>query len=648
VSITNTSASPHVTLRSVGLTEMQFTGDFLGRLVTHCRDTMVPVMGKLMQETERVKYIGNFAVAAGLEEGRHRGPRWNDGDFFKWFEGAAMSLREPDPALDAQLDTLVTLVGQAQRDDGYLHTDVQIRQRAGDTTAREFGNPMDFEMYNMGHLISAAIVHRRITGKDNLFRLARRSADFLDRAFADPKPEQARHGICPAHLMALVELYRETREQRYLDLAVRLLNMRDLVVGGDDDNQDRIPFRKQTTAHGHAVRATYLYASAADLYAETGDDTLLAPLQAIWKDLVDRKLYITGGCGALFDGASPDGAEDQLAITRVHQAFGRAYQLPHTTAHNETCAAIGNLMWNWRMLQITGEPRFAEILEQAFYNSVLVGVSLDGESYFYTNTLRQLDEMPCELRWNRRRQKFISCFCCPPNVVRTVAQVGHYAWLKSDHGLNAILYGSGMLETTLVDGTAVRIETTTRYPFDGKIVLTLHRAGNKSWPLALRIPSWALGARVRVNNESSKSATQGTFHVIERSWQDGDVVELHLPMRPRWVAAHPLVEEARNQLAAMFGPIVYALESPDLPASVRLQDVRLKPDTAPKPVSCDDLIPGAIALEATFVQTNDTADTSLYREWSPAGATTFTARLVPYFAWGNRGPSEMSVWLPTA
>src|SRR5262249_591310 len=223
-------------------------------------------------------------------------------------------------------------------------------------------NPMDFEMYNMGHLISAACVHHRMTGKTNLLSLARKSADFLDKTFAKPTPEMARHGICPSHLMALVELYRTTNEKKYLDLAVRLLNMRDLVEKGDDDNQDRIPFRQQRQAIGHAVRATYLYAGAADIYAETGDATLMEAMEPIWRDLVSKKLYITGGCGALYDGASPDGSEDQASITRVHQAFGRDYQLPNSTSHNETCAAIGNLLWNWRMLQITREARLRDLM----------------------------------------------------------------------------------------------------------------------------------------------------------------------------------------------------------------------------------------------------------------------------------------------
>ena len=368
---------------------------------------MVPSMQALMEGTEQTHFLQNFLIAAGHADGRYRGPKWNDGDFYKWMEGAiALLAHDRDATLEASLDRMIEVVAAAQRSDGYLHTHVLVARRNG-LDAKPLADPMHFEMYNMGHLLTTACLHARVTGKRTLLAVAERVADFLDATFVQPTPAMARHGICPSHLMGLVELYRHTREPRFLALASRLLEMRNLVSAsglGDDDNQDRVPFREHRAAHGHAVRATYLYAGMADLYAETGDATLLEPLQRVWDDLVQTKLSITGGCGALFDGASPDGAEDQLSITRVHQAFGRPFQLPSTTAHNETCAAIGNLMWNWRMLQVTGEAKHADLVEHTFYNSVLAGISLDGTRFFYTNTLRHTEPMPCALRWPRRRQ----------------------------------------------------------------------------------------------------------------------------------------------------------------------------------------------------------------------------------------------------
>lgn len=638
--------SPHARLSGVEPGQSCWTDGFWGDRFRLCCDVMVPTMGRLMTETERVRFVGNFEVAAGIAQGRHRGAKWNDGDFYKWLEAAATTWTfTRNSQLDAQMDQLIDLIGKAQRADGYIHTPV-----LSGTDPQPFADPMHFEMYNMGHLISAACAHHRATGKVNFLKLAIRTADFLDRTFARPTPQQARHGICPSHLMGLVDLYRTTGQKKYLDLAVRLLNMRDMVVGGDDDNQDRIPLRQHEKAHGHAVRATYLYAGAADIYAETGDETLLRPLEKVWHDLVTRKLYITGGCGALYDGASPDGSADQKSISRVHQAFGRDYQLPHSTAHNETCAAIGNLLWNWRMLLITGEARFADIIELTLYNSVLAGVSLDGTAFFYTNTLRQLEPMPVELRWPRHRQRFISCFCCPPNVVRTIAHSSGYAYARSDRGVWVVLYGSSTLDTTLTDGTKVKLAQQTDYPWDGKIRITVESAGEFS--LMLRIPSWAKGANAKVNGAQIHGGAAGfleagAFYEVRRAWSAGDVVELDLPMPVRLIEAHPYVEEARNQVAVMRGPIVYCLESADLPADVRVLEVALPRDIQLSACRQADLLGGVVILKGTAVALpqGDWSD-RLYREHTPVEPRQIDLTLVPYYAWDNRGPGEMTVWLP--
>jgi len=628
-------------LRPLPLGPARWTSGFWFDRFTTCRDNMVPTMGHLMTADQRVKFLGNFEVASGLVEGRHRGPKWNDGDFYKWLEAASSLLAfAPDPKLDAQLDQLIALIAKTQEPDGYIHTDVQIQHRAGEN-ARRFGNPMDFEMYNMGHLITAGVVHHCSTGKSNLLTVARKVADFLAKEFSHPIPEQARHGICPSHLMALVDLYRTTNENKYLDLAAKLLNMRDLVTKGDDDNQDRIPFRQQTTAHGHAVRATYLYAGAADIYTETGDESLLKPLDLIWTDLTTKKLYITGGCGALFDGASPDGSEDQASITRVHQAFGRPYQLPHSTAHNETCAAIGNLLWNWRMFQITGEARFADLIEHTLYNSVLAGISLDGTSFFYTNTLRQLDPMPVNLRWPRHRQKVIGCFCCPPNVVRTIAQSSQYAYAQSDRGLHVALYGSSRLQAS-----QITLLQETNYPWDGRIRITVESAPQGEFSLFLRIPSWTHNATIALGKDSPRPASApNSFHEIRRTWSKGDTVELNLSMPARLIESHPLVEESRNHVAVARGPIIYCLESADLPRDVRLLDIHLPRTATFTPTSSP--FPGITALKTTgtAILQGDWS-TRLYRDFSPTQASEIPISFIPYFAWDNRPPGEMTVWVP--
>lgn len=426
--VVKNSASPHAQVRTVGLDEVRWTDGFWAQRFDFCRTNMLPNMGRLMEGTNYTQFFRNFEIAAGLAEGRSRGASFNDGEFYKLIEAAsAVYAATHDEFYDRHLDRAIAVIAKAQRADGYIHTPVLIANRNGDTNAAPFRDRNNFEVYNMGHLLTAACVHHRATGKTNLLAVALKAADFLDRAFANPSPELARNSVCPSHYMGLIELYRETGDARYLELAKRFFAMRDLVArsgDGGDDNQDRVPFTEQTEALGHAVRANYLFAGAADLFAETGDAATWAMLERVWTNVVQEKLYITGGCGALHDGASPDGSKDQKHITRTHQAYGRDYQLPNTTAHNETCANIGNVLWNWRMFLDTGEARFMDVAELALYNSVLSGGSLDGTNFFYTNPLRVTDPMPVELRWSRTRVPFVSSFCCPPNLVRTLAEIG--------------------------------------------------------------------------------------------------------------------------------------------------------------------------------------------------------------------------------
>jgi DUF1680 family protein len=638
-----------VRLRSVGLGDVRWTPGFWAERFATCRQASVPHLWEILRGTEPSQFYHNFLIAAGRAQGRHRGPAFNDGDLYKWLEAAAAVFAVTrDPELDRLMDEVIATLAQAQRADGYLHTPVLIRQRNSDTTARPFQDPLAFEAYNLGHLLTAACVHHRATGKTNFLAVARKAADFLDATFRHPTAQLARCAICPSHYMGMVELYRTTREPRYLALAQKFLEVRDLVPDGTDDNQDRIPFRRQTQAVGHAVRANDLYAGVADLYAETGDHTLLAPLLAIWDDLVSTKLYVTGGCGALYDGASPDGSKQQRQISRVHQAYGRAYQLPNSTAHNETCAAVASVLWNWRMLQITGEARFADLLELTLYNAVLAGVSLEGKAFFYTNTLRQLDHMPTELRWPRTRQPYLSSFCCPPNVVRTIAEVGNYAYCCAKGEVWVNLYGASVLDTRLADGSRLKLTQETDYPWDGTVKITLDAVPPGPFAVKLRIPAWAKGATLSVNGAAQRPGPEaGTYHEVRRVWSAGDVVELTLPMPVQMLQAHPLVEEARHQVAVKCGPLVYCLESRDVPPGVGILDVAVPASIALKPRFEDKLLGGITVLRGQAEAASETAwGKQLYRELAPTAARGIDVRLIPYYAWGNRGPSEMTVWLP--
>ena len=646
--LTDTRRSPSAALSGVGLTDVRWTTGFWADRFRHTAEVSVPSMGKLFQETERIKYLGNFEVAAGLVEGRYRGPTWNDGDYYKWLEAvAAIYAVIRDAKLDAMMDESIALIAKVQSPQGYIHTRVLIGEK-GENPPKRFAEPLHFEMYNMGHLLTAACVHHRATGKTSFLDVAIKVANFLDQHYANPTSEHARHGVCPSHLMGLIELYRDTGDVRHLRTAERLVEMREKVVKGDDDNQDRIPFRQHTTAHGHAVRATYLYAGVADIYAENGDATLLTPLTKVWDDLVRTKLYITGGCGALFDGASPDGSEDQGNITRVHQAFGRSYQLPMETAHNETCAAVGNALWNWRMFLVTGDAKYADLLEWTLLNSVLVGVSLDGDKYFYTNTLRRTADEPHKLRMGRERQPFFSWFCCPPNAVRTLAESTSYAYAVGDDSVSTVLYGSSVLDTALANGAHIKLTQTTEYPWDGRIKITIDASHGPAWALRLRIPGWAKSATVLLNGQDTGIvAPAGEFIELKREWAAGDGVTLDLPMAARLVEANSHVEEARNHFAVVRGPIVYCLESSDLPAGIKLADIYVPPTAQFTPQPSTAGLDGVPSLAAHLIaKPSRDWNGLLYRDVEPEQPTPVDVRLIPYFAWGNRGTAEMSVWLP--
>jgi DUF1680 family protein len=639
--------APYTMVAPIGIAEARWTNGLWAQRFETLRNDGLPAMTALMTGTERSQFLHNFRIAAGLEPGQHRGPPWNDGDLYKWLEAVALVYATAkDAALDRLMDDAIAVIARAQRADGYLHTPVLIASHSGDATARPFRNRLDFEMYNFGHLFTSACVHYRATGKKSLLDVAVKAADFLCRAFENPTPELARNSVCPAHYMGIIELYRTTGDTKYLQLGVKFLDLRDLATGGTDDNQDRIPFRKQTEAAGHAVRANYLFAGAADVYAETDDETLLEPLKRIWANVVTRKMYLTGACGALYDGASPDGSKDQKHIARVHQAYGRDYQLPNSTAHNETCAAVGNVLWNARMLRATGEAKYADVLELALLNAVLAGVSLDGKRFFYTNTLRQLDTMPVPLRWSRMREEWISSYCCPPNVARTLAATSSYAYGRSNRGVWIHLFGGSTLDTTLPDGRRVKLRQETDYPWDGRVRITFQSAPTGEMALFLRIPGWAEGAALVVNGKPV-AVTAGRYAEVRRAWAAGDAVELTLPMRPRLVEAHPLVEETRNQVAVMRGPLVYCLESIDLPKVTSVQAVAVPRGTRFTPRFDRDLLGGIVVLEGKAeAAPRTTWGHELYRDFKPSANGPLDIKLIPYYAWANRGKSEMTVWMP--
>jgi DUF1680 family protein len=429
-----------------------------------------------------------------------------------------------------------------------------------------------------------------------------------------------------------------------------LIDIRSHVENGTDQNQDRIPLKQQTKAVGHAVRANYLYAGAADVYAETGEDSLLNALLLIWKDVVERKLYITGGCGALYDGISPDGTSYKPSeIQQVHQAYGRDYQLPNITAHNESCANISNILWNWRMLQITGEAMYADIMELTMYNSLLAGVSIDGKGYFYTNPLCVSDGIPFTLRWSKEREEYISyCNCCPPNTIRTIAEIHNYFYGLSNEGLWVNFYGGNKLTTKLKDGSVLKLTQKTNYPWDGQIEITLEQVPKKEFSIFMRIPGWCKNANLTVNGAPKGIILiSGNYAEIKGKWKSGDKIELNFPMGPMLIEANPLVEETRNQVAIKRGPVVFCLESVDLPENVNIFNISIPSNIELKPIFINIENSNIICLEgeAELIERADW-NHQLYREIPDQEPLPINVRLIPYYAWGNRGHSEMTVWLP--
>lgn len=647
---------PHALLSPAALEETHWTSGFWAERYDACRTKMVPTMWKLISGKEQTHFLENFRIAAGLAEGRCRGAAWNDGETYKWIEAAcALLIIKPDPELRAHVDEAVNLIAKAQREDGYIYTKVLISQRAatpGTPPLQPFSDRNAFEMYCMGHLMTAACRHQEATGSDQLLTVARKAADFLIQHFANPTPELAKNSVCPSHYMGFLDLWRKTGDVRYRKAAQHFIDMRKLVTGGGDDNQDRIPFTEQTDICGHAVRANYLCAGAADLYLETGDSALKKPLDSMWKSLVTKKVYITGGCGALYDGASPDASSEQATITRIHQAYGRDYQLPNLTAHSETCANIGSVMWNWRMFEAGGDARYIDLLEQTLINSVLSGVSLSGSEWSYVNPLRVIDPMPLPLRWGAARKPFISSFCCPPNVVRTLAQLQTMAYSKSDDALWVNLYG-GSEFTTEIGGVKVKLTQETAYPWDGKVRIRVEPEKPVTFALKLRIPGWTDSATFSANNGSGKSGTPalvrpGTYLSQSWEWHPGASVDLELPMPARFMESNPAVEENRNQLAVQRGPVVYCLESPDMDGA-KMNDVAISPAAKLTPRHDPALLDGVTVIDTEIqVRNQDEWNGQLTRPLQKEASKSIPTKLIPVFAWGNRGKSEMSVWLPAS
>ena len=653
--LTDMSHSQHAKMRNTPLGAVKWTGGFWGDRFNVLSQTTIWDMWNTWNNPDVSHGFRNFEVAAGTVKGVHHGPPFHDGDMYKWLEACATVYAvTKDPKLDALMDQFIEQVALAQRNDGYIHTPVVISERnagidshAGDHTnigieigedhKKAFASRLNFETYNLGHLMTAGIVHKRATGKTTLFDCGRKAADFLYHFLTNDAAELSRNAICPSHYMGAAEMYRETGDQKYLTLAKGLIAIRDSVQNGEDHNQDRHKLRDQYEAMGHAVRANYLYAGVADLYAETGEEQLMKNLSAIWDDIIQHKIYIMGGCGALYDGVSPDGTTyDQPRIQQIHQAYGRQFQLPQEAAHNEICAQIGMLLFSWRMFQVTGDSKYIDNIENELYNGILSGISLNGKDYFYTEALRRTAEFPYTMRWPKQRQHYISCFCCPPNTTRTLCQAQEYAYSLSDDTLYVNLYGENVLKTKDLE-----VEQSTNYPWNGKVKLTFKKVKKLS-SVKIHIPEWCRQYSVQVNGGTTTSSP-----IISRSFKKGDVIEISFEMRPRLMEANPLVEEAKNQVAVKRGPVVYCLEGQDIEGGFRISDLAIPSDIQWNEIPMTIEGHQFVALEGDALLLNQEKwnNQTLYREVTRYPSKKVKVRLIPYYAWDNRGNQDMSLWL---
>ncbi|MGW2830943.1 glycoside hydrolase family 127 protein [Streptomyces sp. NPDC001286] len=579
--------------------------------------------------------LHNLRLAAGTAEGEFQGAYpFVDTDVYKWLEAAAWQLAQGRSAeLEADVDRIVSLVAAAQQPDGYLNTWFQLVKGGERYQDLRWGH----ELYCAGHLVQAAVAHHRATGRSELLDVAVKFADHIDSVFGPPGSGKEIDGIDghPEVETALVELYRETGERRYLDLAGYFVDRHGHgLLGGEAYCQDRVPVRDADNVEGHAVRQLYLLAAVADLATETGEAELRSAAERLWHAMTATKTHLTGGLGAHHD----------------WEDFGDPYELPNERAYCETCAAIASIQWSWRMALLTGEARYSDLVERTLFNGFLAGVSLDGERWLYVNPLQVRDgHTDPGGDQSARRTRWFRCACCPPNVMRLLAGLEHYLASGDHDGLQIHQYVTGRYTSGPI---VVRAETD--YPWDGTVALTVEGTPtDRPWTLSLRIPQWCRDFRVRCGQETYDRAADDGWLRLERTWAPGDRVVLELSMEPRLTAADPRVDAVRGCVAIERGPLVHCLEQVDHPGG-GLDDIVL--DTS-RPLAVKhrpDLLGGVTTVVAAG-RRRRTPD----RGWWPyASADTAAApepegepvelTAIPYYAWANREDGSMRVWLPTS
>lgn len=576
----------------VDFSQVKITDDFwLPRIDKHAEVTLPACIRQCEVETQRVK---NFAIAGGLEPGEFKGLVYDDSDLYKMIEGCSYSLmNHPNPGLEKKLDEIIGKIAAAQQKDGYLMTYFIL----GDLS-RRWTNMDKHEMYCCGHLIEAAVAYYNATGKRSLLDVAIKYADHIDNTFGEGKKTWV-----PGHQeieLALVKLYRVTKDERYLKLSHWLLEQRGRGLGdwqAKDYYQDLKPVSRLSKISGHAVRAMYMFTGMADLASITKDTSYVHALDRLWDDVVHTKMYATGGIGS----------------SRKNEGFTDDYDLPNAEAYCETCASVGMVFWNQRMNMLKGDGKYVDILEKAMYNGALAGISLSADRFFYVN--------PLESDGTHHRQPWYGTACCPSQISRFLPSVGNYVYATSPDALWVNLY-MGSEATMTIDNVPVSVRQTTRYPWEGKVRLSVHPKRKAKFTVKLRLPDWCAKYTLAVNGKEYEAPEELQYLAIDRLWEPGDEITFDMDMPVEVVAADPRVKANVGKRALQRGPLVYCMEETDNPEYDEASlSASMNYVTAFEP----GLLEGVVTITAA-----DGDD--LYK-------------FVPYYAWDNREPGKMKVWV---
>ncbi len=617
-------------IQGVPFTNVALHDHFWSSKVEINRRVTIPSSFKKCEETGRVR---NFVLAAKKTGKFQTTYPFDDTDVYKIIEGASYSMAvHPDATLDRYVDSLVTIIAEAQEPDGYLYTARTINpQEVHKWAGKERWvneSLISHELYNSGHLFEAAVAHYMATGKRNFLDVAVKNANLLDSVFGPGKRNDA-----PGHEiveMGLVRLYRVTGERKYLNLAKFFIDCRGKKIDSTRSYwQDHMPIIQQEEAVGHAVRAGYLYSGVADVAALTGDKEYLRAIDKIWENVVSKKFYITGGVGAEGDG----------------ERFAGNYELPNLTAYNETCAAIANVYWNYRMFLLHGDSKYIDVLERSLYNTVVAGVGMDGKSFFYSNPLACDGIYKFNSDNSLTRQPWFNCSCCPTNLCRFLPSISGYIYARKENRLYVNLFVGSSARIQLANSASVELSQQTQYPWDGAVNIRVNPATKSAFAILLRIPGWVRNQPVpsdlysyispskesisiTVNGGPVEYTIENGYAVINREWERDDRIELVLPMNIHRVEANNNVSADRGMVALERGPVVFCLESIDN----RQLDSLTLPDSAELRVEKrNDLLGGVNIITGDVPVTHH--------------QTTVTLTAIPYFAWSNREAGTMKVWL---